>query len=290
MSRLVSVVNRAFQRALDGALRVDGSASLNEGRGAAKAGGADIAGELRAAVQAMTGEAFDVERGAVDYERLKSSVAYAEYQECTTELLGFDPAVLKTREERLAFWTNLYNALVIDAVLEFGVGRSVRDDTGFFRRAAYTIGGMRYSADDIEHGILRGNRRHFHPVILFPQFAAGDPRLAYSMGEVDPRVHCALVCASRSCPPIGVYEAERIDEQLDVASASFVNGGAVRVDDGRVLLSHIFKWYAGDFGGRDGVVEFVLRYLDEGPAHEALEDGVGVGYQEYDWTLNGLSG
>lgn len=289
MASLSSVVNRSYHRVLDAVLRVDGSASLNEGRGAVMAGGADIAGELRSAMQAMTAEAFEVERGGVDYGRLKSSGAYSEYRECTTELLGFDPGLLATREERLAFWTNLYNALVIDAVIEFGVGKSVRDDTGFFRRAAYTIGGRRYSADDIEHGILRGNRRHFHRAIPFPPFAPDDPRLAYSMREIDRRVHCALVCASRSCPPIGVYEAERIDEQLDLASASFVNGGAVRGgEDGRVLLSEIFKWYAGDFGGRIGVVEFVLRYLDDGAAREGLEDGVRIGYQEYDWALNGV--
>jgi hypothetical protein len=289
MASVTSALNRSYHRALDAVLRVDGSSSLNGGRGAPRAGGADIAQELRAAMRAMTAEAFDAGRGGVDYGRLKSGSAYEEYQECTTDLLGFDPGGLATREERVAFWTNLYNALVIDAVIEFGVARSVRDDTGFFRRAAYTVGGRRYSADDIEHGILRGNRRHFHPAIPFPQFAPDDPRLAYSLEGVDPRVHCSLVCASRGCPPIGVYEAERIDDQLDVASASFVNGGAVRIgDNGRVLISAIFKWYAGDFGGRDGVAEFLLRYLDEGPAREALVDGARFGYQEYDWTLNGV--
>jgi hypothetical protein len=289
MASVKSVLNRGYHHALDAVLRVDGSSSLNEGRGEGRAGGADIAQELRAAMQAMTAEAFDAERGGVDYGRLKTSGAYAEYRECTTHLLGFDLGMLETREEKLAFWMNLYNALVIDAVIEFGVGKSVRDDTGFFRRAAYKIRGLRFSADDVEHGILRGNRRHFHPAIPFAQFAPDDPRLAYSMTEVDPRVHCALVCASRGCPPIGVYDGERIDGQLDVASSSFVNGGAVRLGDvgGRVLLSEIFRWYAGDFGGSDGVVEFVLRYLDDGPAREALADWARIGYQEYDWTLNG---
>lgn len=289
MPSLSSVANRAFHRTLDAILRIDGSASLNEGSGRTGGGDADIAADLRTRMQAMAGEAYDVERGGVDYESLRSSDAYREYKACTSSLLDFDPATLATREEMLAFWINLYNALVIDAVVAFGVKDSVRDDTGFFRRAAYTIGGRRYSADDIEHGILRANRPHFHPAILFPQFAPDDPRLVYSLRKLDSRVHCTLVCASRSCPPIGVYQASRIDEQLDLASASFVNGGAVIAagTDG-VLLSSIFKWYESDFGGREGVLEFVLRYLEEGEARKRLSRGARIEYQEYDWHLNGV--
>lgn len=290
MVNLASVANRAYHRALDAALRVDGAATLNASRGPARAAGPAIAAELQADMQAMVG-GVSAAHGGVDYGTLRSGDAYADFRACTAGLIGFDPAALRTREERLAFWINLYNALMIDAVLTFGVENSVRDDTGFFRRAAYTIGGRRYSADDIEHGILRANRRHFHPAIPFPQLAPDDPRLAHSLDVLDPRIHCALVCASRSCPPVRVYEAARIDQQLDLASASFVNGGAVSVDAyGRVMLSMIFKWYEGDFGGRMGVVEFLLRHLDEGEEREALSSGeVRIGCQHYDWTLNGLT-
>lgn len=285
---LVSFANRLFQRGLDRLLRVDSKAALNLGR-SAMTGGPGVAAELLAALQMMKADAFDGATGTVDYARLKESESYALYRACTGALVDFEPDQLNSREERLAFWINAYNALVIDAVIAFGLKGAVREDLGFFRRAAYVISGLRYSADDIEHGILRSNRRHFHPAILLPQFAPDDPRLRYTIRPLDPRIHCALVCASRSCPPIAAYDAGRIDEQLDIAARSFVNGGGVAVDaDGAVVrLSPIFAWYRRDFGGKDGVREFLRRFLEEGPAGRALtERRCRLRYQQFDWSLN----
>lgn len=289
MPRLTSFANRFLQAVADALLRADRAHPLNAGREPPDAPPHDIAAELRSAIGAMKAEAFDKERRAVDYGRLRQSASYAEYRACTTGLIGFDPSSLVSREERLAFWTNLYNALVVDAVIAFGLRNSVRENLGFFRRAAYMIGGLRYSADDIEHGILRENRRH--PLPLFPlPFATDDPRRGFAIARMDPRVHCALSCASRSCPPIGAYDAASLDQQLDTAARSFVNGGGVAVSEGdSVVISPIFRWYKGDFGGRQGVREFLLRYLDDGPAREALSArSPRIRYQRYDWSLNRL--
>jgi hypothetical protein len=286
MPNLVAAVYGGYHRLVDLALRVDPSAALNRDR-EPRPGGPGIGRELFAAVQAMKAEAYDPGCNCFDYAKLADSDCYAQYSACSGRLLEFDPSVLETREERLAFWINLYNALIVDAVIAFRLKESVQEDRGFFRRAAYIVGGRRYSADDIEHGILRGNRRHFHPGILLPQFAPADPRLSLSLQPPDPRIHCALVCASRSCPPIAAYEPERIDEQLDLACSTFVNGGGVQMDeDGQLCLSPIFRWYGRDFGGREGIREFVLRYLDGGKARTLLEDGQRLNFYRYDWSLN----
>lgn len=282
---------RLYQRGVDLFLRVDSGATLNTGRPALESSD-DIGRELYRAVQAMKDEAYDPECACFDYARLCQSDCYQQYRACTARLIAFDPARLGTRGERLAFWINLYNALLIDGVIAFDIKKSVREDLGFFRRAAYLVGGRRYSADDIEHGILRANRTHFHPLLLLPQFAPDDPRLAFALKEADPRIHCALVCASRSCPPIAVYEPEQVDGQLDLAAQTFVNqGGVAAAPDDRLHLSRIFQWYERDFGGREGVLEFVLRYLDEGPIRERLlkqEDPPRIRFQPYDWSVNRL--
>ncbi len=200
--------------------------------------------------------------------------------------------IAPTREERLAFWINVYNALVIDAVIAFGVEESVTEGVAgvvrFFRCAAYNVGGQRFSAEDIEHGVLRAN--HGHPYVPGPQFSSSDPRAPWVVSPLDPRIHFALNCASRSCPPIGVYDAENIDAQLDLATANFVNA-EVEIDPeaGELRLSRIFQWYTGDFGGRAGVIDFLLAHL---PADEKREwlashrQDVALSYQPYDWTLN----
>ena len=157
-------------------------------------------------VNALKAEAYDTERGRVDYAHLCLSPTYAEYCQCARRLRSFDPAALETREEQLAFWINLYNALIVDAVIQFEVKRSVNEAPGFFWRAAYNIGGRRYCSFDIEYGILRANAPH--PAIPGAYFGAGDARRRYSFAQLDPRIHFALVCAARSCPPIAVYDAE----------------------------------------------------------------------------------
>ncbi len=256
-----------------------------------------VAADLNRIVHAMEIEAYDVQRGGVDYDRLRHSPSYAEYRECARRLQSFDPASLSCREERLAFWINLYNALVVDAVIRFGVKRSVNEASGFFWRAAYSVGGQRFCAFDIEYGILRANSAH--PAIPGRHFGSRDPRRRHSLPALDPRIHFALVCAARACPPIAVYDPGRIDEQLDLAARSFVNGGGVSIDRaaGEIGMSQIFRWYAPDFGGRplalgdkQPLLEFAARYLvDEADRRFVLGGKRTVRFLPYDWSLNHLS-
>ncbi len=222
--------------------------------------------------------------GKVNYSRLRESLEYRRFQDAVAALASATPPI-EPRAAR-AWWINLYNGLIIHAVLEFGIRRSVWEDRGFFRRAAYSVGGYRLSADDIEHGILRGNRRH--PLLPVPQFAPDDPRLQWSL-PLDPRIHFTLVCAANSCPAISLYTSKTIEHQLDSATSAFINSGGVIVHppSKEIALSQIFQWYRGDFGGRAGTLQFIAQYLEDASARAILEHGkVRVSYVRYDWTLN----
>jgi hypothetical protein len=165
----------------------------------------------------------------------------------------------------------------------------VREVAGFFDGIAYDIGGRPWTPDDIEHGVLRANARPPHG--LLPPFGPGNPKKACSLEKADPRVHFALVCGSRSCAPIDYYEPGRIDEQLDAAAHSFVESSEVVIlpEENKILLSQIFDWYQADFGGRQEVLHFVLKHLDQGPAADHLRarlHDIQVEYLFYDWNLN----
>lgn len=250
-----------------------------------------IAAELKRAVNGFKAAAMDEMGAHVDYARLRQSETYARYRaDLTPQLRALDLTTLTTRQAQLAFWINLYNALVIDAVIAFGVRSSVLAGiTGlaFFRRAAYDVGGQRYSCDDIEHGILRDNRGS--PFVPGAQFAVSDGRRRWVVSPPDARIHFALNCASRSCPPVGVYDAERVEQQLELATRSFVAASTV-IDPARgaVSLSRIFQWYRVDFGGDQGVLDFVLRYLpdDDRRAWIVAQRDVDLVYRGYDWGLN----
>jgi hypothetical protein len=251
---------------------------------------------LRRTMNQLKAEAIDAEGRQVDYNRLKTSPTFATYRELVACLQAFDLARLTTHEAQMAFWLNLYNALIIHAVIAYGPSRSITDQRGVFDLAAYHVNGYRFSANDIEHGILRCNRSH--PLVPGPVFAAHDLRRMFMLMRFDPRLHAALNCAARSCPPINFYTPDRLNVQLDVAMRSFVNGGGLQIDRvrHRVSLSRIFSWYASDFGASwfgyrhaERLIRYVMPFIQEADDRAWLEahmPSLKVRFMPYDWSLN----
>jgi hypothetical protein len=233
---------------------------------------------------------IDAEKGVVRYKAIRGAEEFERYKDLTKRLQSFDPHSLQERNQRLAFWINIYNTAVIHGVIELGLKNSVKEAFGFFNRVMYEIGGFRFSLNEMEHGILRGNRRH--PLGFLKPFRDKDPRLEFIVLPHDPRIHFALVCGARSCPPIAFYEAEQIDFQLQLASESFINSSQVKIlpQEETVFISKIFKWYKTDFGGSDSaLIDFLLNFLDEGKHKTFLQqnrDKIRIRYQPYNWNLN----
>lgn len=177
--------------------------------------------EMKSLINKIDEEAFDHGTMQVDYAKLKNSEIYQAYRQLSASLQNFDLLSLKTSNEKLAFWINLYNLLVVDAVVHYGVENSISEVKGVFHKAGYNIGGCFFGLHDIEQGILRANAGH--PAVPGAQFASHDPRSEHVLAHLDPRIHFALVCAADSCPPINIYDAERINSQLDTATRNFIN-------------------------------------------------------------------
>lgn len=263
---------------------------LNQGQAPAATNQLEIAAELKHLMNLMRGAFFNTAEGRIAYEQMAQSSLYKQYRDCTRQLQNFDLASLENRDEQLAFWINLFNVLVIHGVIELGVVDSVKEVPRFFRRIAYTIDGCEFSADDIEHGILRNNHRYPHS--LLRPFAAGDPRRRFIVEPPDPRIHFALVCASSSCPPIEIYRAETLEEDLRISGQTFLNAGGIHIDgdNRRVRLSKVFQWYGSDFGSTDEErLRFIAPYLYEKQDREfmlAEARRLRIDYLDYDWRLN----
>ena len=176
------------------------------------------------------------------------------------------------RDEQLAYWINFYNALTVKVVLDHYPVASIRDidiSPGFFADGPWdaklvTVEGVALSLNDIEHRILR-------PVWK------------------DPRVHYTINCASIGCPNLQAFAftGEKIDALLDAMAVAFINHPrGARIENGSLILSSIYSWFAEDFGGEQGVLAHLRVYA--GPQlKEVLDRTDTVGSYEYDWSLNG---
>lgn len=160
-----------------------------------------------------------------------------------------------------AFLLNAYNLLVIHAVLKAYPIDSPQDVPRFFEKSRYRVAGQRRSLDDLE-------------ALLFDRFP-------------DPRLHFALVCAAKSCPPLpdSAYRGDRLDAQLDritrqtLRDSQFVE---VAPDAHTVRLSKIFDWYTEDFTrSAPSLIAFVNQYR-----REPIPTSYHVQFRSYDWTLN----
>ena len=246
---------------------------------------------------------YDAVRDTADFERLR-------VRACALRSSRLDAL---SRPARLSFLINAYNLSVGFAMCAFGAPRTRAHRRTFFDDVRLCVGGDAYSLSELEHGLLRGNRRA--PYCLFKPFAASDPRVRFATVRIpddgdsssnggggsredafDARIHFALNCGATSCPPISSYTAANVDDELEAAAEAFVEGSTmVDVAHRTVRTSAIFRWYAGDFGRTDAdVLGRISRWLPRrGRARAELEgmlsDGRGavrLAYAPYDWTTN----
>jgi hypothetical protein len=113
----------------------------------------------------------------------------------------------------------------------------------------------------------------------------------------DPRVHAALNCASKGCPPLSAkpYTADALDAQLDAATKAWIGSTAVSTDATSIRLSHVFEWYAADFASArtrdvakaDDAQDAALLWIAAHGGSAELTSGTRTAsWAEYDWSLN----
>ncbi|KAL6072943.1 DEP domain-containing protein [Balamuthia mandrillaris] len=253
----------------------------------------ELAKDLRKATVALYDKYLAQDGHKVNYKGIAQDEDWAKYKSKSYELQRVDISDLSD-EQKLAFFINVYNVLVIHAHVELGPPSNTWQRYSFFNRVGYRIGGRIFCLNDIENGILRANSKP--PYGRKKQFRKSDPRLAFALKYKEPRIHFALVCGARSCPPVKTYRAKDINASLDAATfAFFAEDDQLSINEGKreVKLSRILQWYRVDFGRNDKeMLQWVARYAPSDKADLlkswAEEGKFVVSFKTYDWTPNAL--
>lgn len=223
------------------------------------------------------------------YHRLRSdrvalfpygAVSQAEQEVLDAYLNGLAsyPVTLLNRRAQYAYWLNLHNALLLRLVMQRYMLSSVRDldrlgdgnsplGPGPWGFDVIRVDGVPLSLWDIRERILRPVWR-------------------------DPRLHYGLFLAAIGGPNLQAraFEGAIIDRQLEDAALEFVNHPrAVRMQQGRLVLSSLYTWYADDFGGQHQALLGHLRMYARPGIDPLLVLGVPVAF-EFDWSLNDATG
>ncbi|XP_063355508.1 uncharacterized protein zgc:152951 isoform X2 [Pelmatolapia mariae] len=255
-------------------------------------GAAELSLLLREMILKLFSEHLSADGKSVDYKGMSANPAFEHYCELAIQLQRVELLSL-SREEKLAFFINIYNALVIHGYLRLGAPTNMWQRYRFFNYVSYLIGGEVFTLQDIENGILRGNRKGVAQ--LRRPFSKTDPRLQVALPDAEPLIHFALNCGAKGCPPIKTYTPQDIDSQLRTAAEAFLeNDDACVVDcvKKEVRLSQIFKWYKADFGGTDEkLLGWVLDHMGDSPKKTSLQGVVSAGktkvsFLPYDWSSN----
>ena len=182
------------------------------------------------------------------------------------------PISENNRAEQMAYWINLYNALVVRLVVEHYPIASIRDvasppgapGTGPWRQELVEVEGIPLSLHDIEHRILRPIWR-------------------------DPRVHYALSCGAVGCPNLQPepFEADQLDRQLSEAAMAYINHPrCINIEGDQLGLSSMYRWYRDDFGGTDrDVINHLMAYAEPGLAMK-LQRFDQITDHGFNWRLN----
>jgi hypothetical protein len=220
--------------------------------------------------------------GRVDYDAVAGDPNLGVFLDAVSAVSPEHVAAF-SRDQKVAFYINAYNALTLRTIVDAMPVTSIRDiRPDPWEASKWTVGGRRMSLNEIEHKKLRKDLD-------------------------EPRVHFVLVCAAVSCPilPARAILPGDLDEQLErAARAFFTDPARNRVDraSGKVYLSRIMDWYGGDFVGAEApelegldgldrkdaaVIRYMAKYLGDEDRRFLAAGGFSVVHNDYDWGLNG---
>ncbi|TAD90801.1 MAG: DUF547 domain-containing protein [Bacteroidetes bacterium] len=185
---------------------------------------------------------------------------------------------LTTDAARMAFWINIYNAITA-----YSLGQDpgqYRNRQRFFKRQQIQLADATLSLNDVEHGILRRSRSLIS-LGYARQWFRKKTNLRLQVDTLDYRIHFALNCGAKSCPPIAFYTPNRLQSQLNLATRGFLKANVhLSANASKVQVPRILGWFRADFGGKKGILKLLHTTGVLPPSAKPS-----IGFAPYNWDL-----
>ncbi len=219
-----------------------------------------------------------VSKGKVNYKELKDDSRLDTY---IISLSKINPDTITSQKDKLAFWINVYNVYTLQVICKNYPLESINDLHGGGLILGMVFGTTIWDDEFVSINGEETTLNHIEHEIIRPVFK-------------DPRAHFALVCASKSCPPLRpeAYEGYKLDKQLDDQGKIFMSDNfknSFDIKNKTANLSKIFSWFSEDFGDEDeNILSFVSDYIEKDIAENIKNnpESWDIDYLDYDWGLN----
>ncbi|KAK3015912.1 hypothetical protein RJ639_007648 [Escallonia herrerae] len=172
--------------------------------------------------------------------------------------------------EKLGFWINLYNTLIMHAYLAYGVPRSDLKLFSPLQKAAYTVGGHSFSAAAIEYIILKMKPPLHRPqialLLALHKLKVSEEQRKFAIDTFEPIVAFALSCGLYSSPAVRIYTAMNVGEELQELQRDFIRASVGVSSKGRLLVPKLLHCFAKGFVTDEKLAAWISRFL---PSHQA---------------------
>lgn len=229
-----------------------------------------VRGKLSWAEIGNYGLANEVSWMSVGKKQLEyASGALRRFRTLLEQLAKVNPLHLRCNE-KLAFWINLYNALIMHAYLAYGVPRSDLKLFSLTQKAAYTVGGHSFSAAAIEYVILKMKPPLHRPqialLLALHKLKVSDEQRKSAIDTYEPLVSFALSCGMYSSPAVRIYSAMNVREELEEAQRDFIRASVGVSSKGKLLVPKLLHCFAKGFVDDSNLAVWISHYL---PPHQA---------------------
>ncbi|KAL6629852.1 hypothetical protein ACP70R_029617 [Stipagrostis hirtigluma subsp. patula] len=168
-------------------------------------------------------------------------------------------------DQRLAFWINLYNALIMHAYLAYGVPRNDIKLFSLMQKACYTVGGQSFSAAEIEFVILKMKTPVHRPqlslMLALNKFKVTEEHKKYSIDEIEPLVLFGLSCGMFSSPAVRIFSAANVRQELQESLRDYIQATVGTNDRGKLLIPKLVQSYAKGNVEDSMLVDWICHHL-----------------------------
>ncbi|XP_021894392.1 uncharacterized protein LOC110812041 [Carica papaya] len=203
---------------------------------------------------------FSVGKKELEY----AAIALKRFRMLVEQLASVNPSCMSCNE-KLAFWINLYNALIMHGYLAYGVPKSDMKLFSLMQKAAYTIGGQSLSAAYIEYIILKmkppAHRPQIAVILALQKFKISEEQKQYSIDHPEPLLSFALSCGMHSSPAVRIFRPENVSDLLKSSLQDYVQASVGISDKGKLLVPKLLYCFAKGVVDESMVPAWISQYL-----------------------------